>query len=40
MKLVAGYHGTNDVTLAMEPRQGDGLCGLSWSTLKARHCNG
>jgi tripartite-type tricarboxylate transporter receptor subunit TctC len=37
MKLVAGYHGTNDVTLAMERGEVDGLCGLSWSTLKARH---
>ncbi len=37
MKLVAGYHGTNDATLAMERGEVDGLCGLSWSTLKARH---
>jgi tripartite-type tricarboxylate transporter receptor subunit TctC len=37
MKLVAGYHGTNDVTLAMERGEVDGLCGLSWSTMKARH---
>ncbi len=37
MRLVAGYHGTNDVTLAMERGEVDGLCGLSWSTMKARH---
>jgi len=37
MKLVPGYHGTNDVTLAMERGEVDGLCGLSWSTMKARH---
>ena len=32
MKLVTGYHGTNDTTLAMERGEVDGLCGLSWST--------
>jgi len=37
VKLVAGYHGTNDTVLAMERGEVDGLCGLSWSTLKARH---
>jgi tripartite-type tricarboxylate transporter receptor subunit TctC len=37
IKLVTGYHGTNDATLAMERGEVDGLCGLSWSTLKARH---
>jgi tripartite-type tricarboxylate transporter receptor subunit TctC len=37
IKLVSGYHGTNDTTLAMERGEVDGLCGLSWSTLKARH---
>src|SRR5262245_6159394 len=37
VKLVPGYHGTNDVTLAMERGEVDGLCGLSWSTLKSRH---
>src|SRR6266704_1413196 len=28
---------TNAVTLAMERGEVDGLCGLSWSTMKARH---
>jgi tripartite-type tricarboxylate transporter receptor subunit TctC len=37
MKLVTGYHGTNDMTLAMERGEIDGVCGLSWSTLKTRH---
>ena len=36
-KLVTGYHGTNDTVLAMERGEVDGLCGLSWSTLKSRH---
>ena len=37
MKLITGYHGTNDTTLAMERGEVDGLCGLSCSTLKSRH---
>src|SRR5215216_4828687 len=37
VKLVTGYHGTNDTMLAMERGEVDGLCGLSWSTLKSRH---
>jgi tripartite-type tricarboxylate transporter receptor subunit TctC len=37
IKLVSGYSGTNGTTLAMERGEVDGLCGLSWSTLKARH---
>jgi tripartite-type tricarboxylate transporter receptor subunit TctC len=36
-KLVTGYHGTNDIMLAMERGEVDGLCGVSWSTLKSRH---
>lgn len=36
-RLVTGYHGTNDTTLAMERGEVDGLCGLSWSTLKSKH---
>jgi tripartite-type tricarboxylate transporter receptor subunit TctC len=36
-KLVSGYPGTNDTILAMERGEVDGLCGLSWSTLKSRH---
>jgi tripartite-type tricarboxylate transporter receptor subunit TctC len=37
VKLVTGYHGTSNLTLAMERGETDGLCGLSWSTLKSRH---
>jgi tripartite-type tricarboxylate transporter receptor subunit TctC len=38
-RLVTGYPGTNDVALAMERREIDGFCGLSWSTLKSRHAD-
>ena len=37
VKLVAGYPGTTEITLAMERGEVDGLCGLSWSTIKGRH---
>jgi tripartite-type tricarboxylate transporter receptor subunit TctC len=37
VKLVTGYPGTNDQSLAMERGEIDGFCGLSYSTLKARH---
>lgn len=37
MKLVTGYHGTNDINLAMERGEVDGYCGLSWSTLQSKH---
>src|ERR1700722_15566413 len=37
LKLVNGYPGTNDITLAMERGEVDGLCGLSWSTVKTQH---
>jgi len=37
IKLVSGYPGTNEITLAMERGEVDGLCGLSWSTIKTRH---
>ena len=36
-QLVTGYPGTNDVALAMERGEVDGLCGLSWSTIRTRH---
>src|SRR5258708_36639621 len=36
-RLVTGYPGTNDISLAMERQEIDGFCGLSWSTLKSRH---
>jgi tripartite-type tricarboxylate transporter receptor subunit TctC len=37
IKLVAGYPGTNEISLAMERGEVDGLCGLSWSTIKTKH---
>ena len=37
LQLVSGYPGTNDVALAMERGEVDGMCGLSWSTVKTRH---
>ncbi|MFL6797418.1 MAG: Bug family tripartite tricarboxylate transporter substrate binding protein [Xanthobacteraceae bacterium] len=37
IKLVSGYPGTNEVQLATERGEVDGLCGLSWSTLKSRY---
>jgi tripartite-type tricarboxylate transporter receptor subunit TctC len=37
LQLVSGYPGTNDTVLAMERGEVDGLCGLSWSTIKTRH---
>jgi tripartite-type tricarboxylate transporter receptor subunit TctC len=37
LKLVSGYPGTNDATLAMERGEVNGMCGLSWSTARARH---
>ena len=36
-RLVSGYPGTNDTVLAMERGEIDGLCGISWSTIKTRH---
>jgi tripartite-type tricarboxylate transporter receptor subunit TctC len=37
VKLVSGYPGTNDTSLALERGEIDGFCGLSWSTLKVHH---
>jgi tripartite-type tricarboxylate transporter receptor subunit TctC len=37
IKIIAGYRGTNPLILAMERSEIDGFCGLSWSTIKARH---
>jgi tripartite-type tricarboxylate transporter receptor subunit TctC len=37
IKIVSGYRGTNPMILAMESGEMDGFCGLSWSTIKARH---
>jgi tripartite-type tricarboxylate transporter receptor subunit TctC len=37
IKLVSGYPGTNDIVLAMERGEVDGICGLSWGTIKVAH---
>ena len=37
IKLVSGYPGTNDITLAMLRGEVDGICGLSWGTIKVAH---
>jgi tripartite-type tricarboxylate transporter receptor subunit TctC len=37
IKIVTGYPGTNEIQLATERGEVDGLCGLSWSTLKSRY---
>jgi tripartite-type tricarboxylate transporter receptor subunit TctC len=39
IKLATGFPGTTDITLAMQRREVDGLCGISWSTVKARYGN-
>lgn len=39
VKLVSGYPGTSDGTLAMERGEVNGMCGISWSTAKARHAD-
>jgi tripartite-type tricarboxylate transporter receptor subunit TctC len=37
IRLVSGYPGTTEVTLAMERGEVDGICGLSWGTVKVSH---
>jgi tripartite-type tricarboxylate transporter receptor subunit TctC len=37
IRIVSGYPGTNEIQLATERGEVDGLCGLSWSTLKGRY---
>ncbi len=39
VKLVTGYPGSADIVLAMERGELDGLCGISYSTLKSRHAS-
>jgi tripartite-type tricarboxylate transporter receptor subunit TctC len=38
-KLVTGFPGSADIVLAMERGELDGLCGISYSTLKGRHAS-
>lgn len=37
IRLVTGYPGTNEITLAMMRGEVDGICGLSWGTIKVAH---
>ena len=37
IRLATGFPGTTDVTLAMQRGEVDGLCGISWSTVKSRY---
>src|SRR5690242_11717197 len=37
IRLATGFPGTTDVTLAMQRGEVDGLCGVSWSTIKGRY---
>lgn len=39
IKLVSGYPGTNDVALAVERGELDGMCGFSFSSLRASRRN-
>ena len=36
MKIVTGYKGSREVTLAMERNELQGVCGLGWSTVKVQ----
>jgi tripartite-type tricarboxylate transporter receptor subunit TctC len=37
IKMVTGYKGSREVTLAMESGELHGTCGLSWTTLKVQY---
>jgi hypothetical protein len=37
MKIIPGYKGSRDVTLAMETGEVQGICGLGWSTVKVQY---
>lgn len=39
MKLVTGYPGGNDITLAMQRGEVEARCGWSWSSIKSGHLN-
>jgi len=36
-RIVSGYPGTREITLALEKGEVHGLCGFSWSSLSAQH---
>ncbi len=35
-EIISGYKGTNDILLAMERGEVDGVCGLDWTSLKSQ----
>jgi tripartite-type tricarboxylate transporter receptor subunit TctC len=37
IRLASGFPGTSDITLAMQRGEVEGLCGLSWSTIKSHY---
>ena len=37
LRIVSGYPGTREITLAIEKGEVQGLCGFSWSSLLAQH---
>ena len=37
MRVISGYPGGNEITLAMERGEVQGRCGWSWSSVKATH---
>jgi tripartite-type tricarboxylate transporter receptor subunit TctC len=39
IRVITGFPGTRDITYAMERREVDGACGLSWSTLKSQYAD-
>jgi tripartite-type tricarboxylate transporter receptor subunit TctC len=37
MKIITGFHGTSEITVAMERGEVDGMCGMSLSTIRSRY---
>jgi len=37
IRLATGFRGTAEITLAMQRREVDGLCGISWTTIKSHY---
>jgi tripartite-type tricarboxylate transporter receptor subunit TctC len=37
LRIVRGYPGTNQISLAIENKEVEGMCGLSWATLGSQH---
>jgi tripartite-type tricarboxylate transporter receptor subunit TctC len=39
MRVISGYPGGNDITLAMQRGEVQGRCGWSWSSIKTNHAS-